>query len=69
MRKMMDAYGSAVEQIASQYGAVFVPTQAAFDAVLTHSTPAIWAEDQIHPNAPGHAVIALAFLRAVGFEL
>ena len=27
-----------------------------------------WADDQIHPNGPGHAVLALAFLRALGFE-
>ena len=69
MRKEMDRYGGAVRQLATEYEAVFVPAQHAFDVALAHTTPADWADDQIHPNAPGHAVIALAFLRAVGFEL
>ena len=69
MRRQMDVYGAAVREIAEQYDAVFVDTQAAFDAVLQTTLPSAWAEDQIHPNGPGHAVIALAFLRAVGFTL
>jgi lysophospholipase L1-like esterase len=69
MRAEMDRYGEAVRQLAADYGAVLVPTQAAFDAALTHTSPADWAQDQIHPNGPGHMVIALAFLRAIGFEL
>ena len=40
-----------------------------FDAALAHTTPDYWAPDKIHPADPGHAIIALAFLRAVGFEL
>ncbi len=69
MRRQMDIYGAAVGEIAAQYDAVFVDTQAAFDAVLQATPPGAWADDQIHPNGPGHAVIALAFLRAVGFTL
>ncbi len=69
MRAQMDRYGAAVRELAAAHGAVLVRTQAAFDAVLLHSRPADWADDQIHPGAPGHAVIALAFLRAIGFEL
>ncbi len=69
MRRQMDWYGEVVRRLASELGAVLVDTQAAFDAVLSHSTPDDWADDQIHPNSAGHAVIALAWLRAVGFEL
>jgi lysophospholipase L1-like esterase len=69
MRRQMDAYGAAVRQLAADYQAVLVPTQAAFDAALQQTTPAAWADDQIHPNGPGHAVIALAFLRAIDFTL
>jgi lysophospholipase L1-like esterase len=68
MRRQMDWYGDVVRQLAPEFDAVFVDTQAAFDAVLSHSTPDDWAGDQIHPNSAGHAVIALAWLRAVGFE-
>lgn len=69
MRREMDRYGAAVKALAGEYGAVLVDTQAAFDAALQHTTPADWAPDQIHPDGPGHALLALAFLRAVGFAL
>jgi len=69
MRRQMDAYGAAVRHLAAEYQAVLVRTQAAFDAALHQTTPAAWADDQIHPNGPGHAVIALAFLRAIEFTL
>jgi lysophospholipase L1-like esterase len=69
MRAAMDRYGQAVKALAVEYGAVLIDTQAAFDAALQHTAPAAWADDQIHPNGPGHAVLALAFLRGVGFEL
>jgi hypothetical protein len=29
--------------------------------------PADWAADRVHPGAPGHGVIARAWLRAVGY--
>jgi lysophospholipase L1-like esterase len=69
MRRQMDWYGDAVRRLAAELDAPLVDTQAAFDAVLAHSAPVDWAGDQIHPNGAGHAVIALAFLRAVGFDL
>lgn len=69
IRERMDSYGKVVAELATEYGALFIDTQKAFDTVLQHTIPADWAEDRIHPDAPGHAVIALAFLRAVGFEL
>lgn len=56
-------------RLANEFGAVNVQTQEAFDAVLRHSEPSAWADDRIHPNLAGHAVIAQAFLRAIGFEL
>ena len=69
MRHEMDNYSAIVSALATQYKALLVPTQAAWDAALAHSTPSDWSEDKIHPTAPGHAVMALAFLRAVGFGL
>lgn len=56
-------------QLAREFDAVHVRTQDAFDAVLRHSEATDWAADRIHPNLAGHAVIAQAFLTAVGFEL
>lgn len=69
MRRQMDRYGGAVGELAAEHGAVLVRTQAAFDRALEHTRPEQWAGDQIHPNTPGHAIIALAFLRAIGFDL
>ncbi len=69
MRRQMDWYSAAVECIAAEQDAVLVHTQQAFDIVLRETAPEDWAPDQIHPNQPGHAVLALAWLRAVGFEL
>jgi lysophospholipase L1-like esterase len=68
MRRQMDSYGAVVRHIAADYDALLVRTQAAFDAALATTTPQAWAEDQIHPNAPGHAIIGLAFLKAIEFD-
>jgi len=69
MRAEMDRYGAVVSALAREYESVLVRTQDAWDAALAHTSPTVWAEDRIHPTAPGHAVIALAFLRSIGFEL
>jgi lysophospholipase L1-like esterase len=69
MRPHMDEYGLAARKIAHKLGAVNVRTQEAFDRVLHDTEPEDWADDKVHPNLEGHAVIAEAFLRAVGFEL
>jgi lysophospholipase L1-like esterase len=68
-RARTDEYCSVVREIAAEAGAVMVRTQDAFDDVLRSTAPADWADDRIHPNRPGHAVIAQAFLRALDFTL
>jgi len=69
MRAQMDAYGPVARGLANEFGAVNVRTQEAFDAVLESTPSSEWSSDRIHPNQAGHAVIALAFLRAIGFTL
>jgi lysophospholipase L1-like esterase len=66
-RALMDQYVAAVDQLAADYGAVLVRTQAAFDEAIQKQPPAYWAADRVHPSAPGHGVIARAWLRAVGY--
>ena len=66
MRARMDEYGLAAREVAAALDAVNVRTQAAFDTVLATTSPADWAADRVHPNVAGHAVIADAFLSAVG---
>jgi lysophospholipase L1-like esterase len=66
MRARMDEYGLAARDVAAALDAVNVRTQAAFDTVLRTTSPADWAADRVHPNVAGHAVIAHAFLHALG---
>lgn len=61
--------GLIARRLAGDFGAINVRTQEAFDAVLATTEPADWAADRIHPNLAGHAVIAQAFLRKIGFDL
>lgn len=68
MRKRMDEYGAIVRRIARQKRAIFVDTQAAFNAVLKHLPSEMFAWDRVHPGLPGHMVLARAFLDGVGFE-
>jgi lysophospholipase L1-like esterase len=69
MRAMMDAYGAVARRVGEEFGAVGIRTQEAFDTVLATTSWETWAPDKIHPGLPGHAVIAQAYLRAIGFEL
>jgi lysophospholipase L1-like esterase len=68
MRKRMDQYGAIVAKIAKQEGAIFVDTQAAFNAVLKHLPSELFAWDRVHPGAAGHMILARVFLDAIGFE-
>jgi lysophospholipase L1-like esterase len=68
MRKQMDHYGSIVRKLAKKHDAIFVDTQAAFDAALKHYYAATLAWDRVHPNQIGTMVIARAFLNALEFK-
>ena len=69
MRAAMDRYGAVVKKVAAATaGSVFVDTQAAFDRVLTTYYPAMINWDRVHPNPTGSALLARAFLNAVGFD-
>ncbi|MFC8849221.1 MULTISPECIES: SGNH/GDSL hydrolase family protein [unclassified Micromonospora] len=65
-RAETDRYAAVVAAAARDFDAVHVATQAAFDRVLAHSPSSRWADDRVHPGLPGHAVIADAFLNALG---
>jgi len=67
-RAQTDDYGQVVRDLAVEFDAVHVPTQAAFDRVLATTPAGQWADDRIHPNLPGHAVIAQAVLAAIGWR-
>lgn len=68
MRSTMDQYGEVVRKVALKYDAKFVDTQAAFNQVLAHIYPGTLAWDRVHPNMAGHAILARAFLKAIGYD-
>lgn len=68
MRKMMDRYSASVQQLAEKYQALFVDTQAAFDAVLVNLHPMALAWDRVHPTHAGHMILARSFLKAIEYE-
>jgi lysophospholipase L1-like esterase len=55
-------YAEVVAGIAAEFGALHVQSQLAFDRALATTGSQDWAHDRIHPNLPGHAVLAQAFL-------
>ena len=69
MRRQLDLYGAVVKRLAEEYGAILVDVQAAFDAALEQHEPGYWSGDRVHPTTAGHAVIARAWLDAVGVEV
>jgi lysophospholipase L1-like esterase len=64
-RAASDRFGAVVRTVATDVGALLVDTQAAFDRVLESSSSTAWADDRVHPNLPGHAVLADAFLHVI----
>ncbi len=55
-----------VRALARQFGAILVPFDGIFAAACTARPPEFWAGDGVHPSYPGHALMARAWLRAVG---
>ncbi len=69
MRAMADRYGEICRKLAGEYELIFVDTQAAFDKALEHCHSSYLSWDRVHPAAaPGHTIIARAFLKAVDFD-
>lgn len=61
-----DGYRAAARRVADAAGAVFVPFQEMFDRAIAYAPPEHWAQDGVHPTAIGHALMANAWLNAVG---
>jgi len=68
MRTQMDVYSDVVKRLSTEFDAVFVDIQCAFDEFLLHRPTQSLCGDRVHPNKTGHMIIARAFLSAVGFD-
>ncbi|AIQ58092.1 SGNH/GDSL hydrolase family protein [Paenibacillus borealis] len=65
-RKDLDPKIHVVRELAREYGAVLVPLDGLFAAASVKAEPAFWAGDGVHPSPAGHALIAEAWMKAVG---
>ena len=61
-----DDYRSAARRVATSTNAVFVPFQEMFDRAVEFAPPEYWAEDGVHPTNFGAALMAHAWLQAIG---
>jgi lysophospholipase L1-like esterase len=62
----MDAYGAVVKRLASEFDAIFVDVQAAYNTYLAKRPTQTLCSDRVHPNQTGHLIIAKAFFNAIG---
>jgi lysophospholipase L1-like esterase len=65
-REDLDPKIQAIRELAMEYNALYVPLDGLFAQVTMRAEPAYWAYDGVHPTGAGHALIADAWLRAVG---
>ncbi len=61
-------YGAICRELAETNGVLFADAQAYADRVLKHCHPAYITWDRVHPNIPGHNVLAHALLDALDFD-
>lgn len=65
-RQDLDPKIHVVRELAREYGAILVPLDGLFAAASVKAEPAYWAGDGVHPSPAGHALIADAWMKAVG---
>ena len=60
----VDAYNESIHTLAEDFDARLIPTNAAFDKAVAVRPGALWTtRDGVHPNAEGHTLMALEFLK------
>ncbi|MDR2148079.1 MAG: SGNH/GDSL hydrolase family protein [Tannerella sp.] len=62
---MFDAYRSAAKKLATEFQAIFVPFQSAFDEAMKHAPATYWSADGVHPGLPGRQLMAEVWLKTV----
>jgi lysophospholipase L1-like esterase len=65
-REDLDPKIAAIRDLAAETGALLIPLDRLFADACRHQDPAFWAADGVHPTPAGHALIARAWLDAVG---
>jgi acyl-CoA thioesterase-1 len=65
-REDLDPKIQVARKLAREFGAAYVPLDGLFAQVSMQAPAAYWAPDGVHPSPAGHALIADAWLKAVG---
>jgi len=61
-----DHYRAAARRVADKHGAIWVPFHTMFEEATQYAPADHWAGDGVHPSQAGAALMAQAWLRAVG---
>jgi len=64
--QLLEPYVRAIEQLAGKFNAFCIPVHDAFSDAITAGAPPL-THDGVHPNAAGHALIALTWLNTLGW--
>ena len=67
-REDLDPKIAAVRRLAVEFDAIYIPMDGLFAAAAAARPAEDWLPDGVHPTPAGHALIANAWLRAVGAE-
>ena len=60
----VDAYNASIHKLADEFDARLIQTNDAFDNAVAARPGALWTtRDGVHPNAEGHTLMALEFLK------
>lgn len=64
----VDAYNASIHKLADEFDALLIQTNDAFDNAVAARPGALWTtQDGVHPNAEGHTLMALEFLKQAGW--
>lgn len=70
IKKLRDNLESKIyitRQLAREYSTIYIPLDGIFASVCTKKEPVFWALDGVHPTNAGHALIALEWMKALGY--
>ena len=62
----LQPYVRAVNDLASEFAAILVPTHRAFRRAQDQRPDLEWTTDGVHPGSAGHMLIARTWLSAIG---
>jgi lysophospholipase L1-like esterase len=60
-----DGYREAAKNLATEFGAIFVPFQKVFDEAQKHAPGSYWTGDGVHPTLAGAQLMAEAWIKVV----